>query len=125
MVKAKLILLIVDDNTWFVERMICLLKGIKNIGYINLAHNYEEAILCMERERPDVVLLDINLPDKNGIEVLNKIRDSGWKCSVIMISNHDNEFYRQQCRELGATYFLDKSKDFGLVPSIISRMKPI
>jgi DNA-binding NarL/FixJ family response regulator len=102
--------------------MIGLLEETKNIGYINVAGDYEEAYNSLRQERPDLVLLDINLPDKNGIELLRKIRELGWKCSVIMISNHDNEYYRQQCKQLGADHFLDKSTDFAMVPLIINQM---
>ncbi|HSU28182.1 MAG TPA: response regulator [Chitinophagaceae bacterium] len=122
MKKKKLIVLIVDDNKFFVDRMISLLEETENIGYINVAFDYEEGLTCFEKERPDLILLDINLPGKNGIELLRTIHDSGQPCSVIMISNHDNEYYRQQCKQLGAEHFLDKSSDFGMVPSIIGQM---
>jgi DNA-binding NarL/FixJ family response regulator len=40
-----------------------------------------------------------------------------------MISNHDNEYYREQCKKLGADHFLDKSGDFGVLPEIINSYK--
>jgi DNA-binding NarL/FixJ family response regulator len=121
-VKRKLIILIVDDNKFFIERMIGLLDEAEGIGYINVAYDYDEAYNCLARERPDLVLLDINLPGKNGIDLLREIKASGIKCSVIMLSNHDNECYRQQCMQLGAEHFLDKSNDFGMVPSLINKV---
>jgi DNA-binding NarL/FixJ family response regulator len=122
MAKQKLVILIVDDNMRFVERMIGLLDELDNIGYINVASDYEEARKLLEQERPDLVLLDINLPGKSGIELLKRIKESGWSCEVIMITNHADDYYRQQCHELGAKHFLDKSSDFGMVPEIIGRI---
>jgi two-component system chemotaxis response regulator CheY len=119
--KKKLIILIVDDNINFVERMITMLDELDNIGYINVANNYDEANRSITAEKPDVVLLDINLPGKNGIELLRKIKQSGWNCQVIMLTNHVDEYYKEQCTGLGATHFLDKSNDFGLVPVIIDQ----
>jgi DNA-binding NarL/FixJ family response regulator len=119
--KEKLLILIVDDNMCFVERMISLLDELDNVGYINVATDYDEASRMVSAERPDLVLLDINLPGKNGIQLLKQIRKNGNDCKVIMITNHADDFYRQQCRELGADHFLDKSNDFGKVPSIIRR----
>jgi DNA-binding NarL/FixJ family response regulator len=116
-----LIILLVDDNKFFIERMIGLLEEAEGIGYINVAYDYDQAYQCLKEERPDLVLLDINLPGKSGIDLLREIKQSGQKCSVIMISNHDNEYYRQLCKQLGADHFLDKSTDFGMVPSIISQ----
>lgn len=113
-------ILIVDDNLNFTDRMISLLDEVNNISHINVAPNYDEACRLLAADEPDVVLLDINMPGKNGIEVLKFIRQKNMKCEVIMLTNHADGYYRQQCRELGAKHFLDKSNDFGLVPGIIN-----
>ena len=115
-------LLIVDDNMNFVDRMIGLLEDTVNIGHIQVASNYDDARRLLATEKPDIVLLDINLPGKNGIELLKHISQNNKQCEVIMITNHAGDYYRQQCRELGAKYFLDKSNDFGLVPDIIKQL---
>ena len=122
MKKDKLLILIVDDNMRFVQRIISMLEELNNIGYINVAKDYNEAIRYLDEERPDLVLLDINLPGKSGIELLRRIKEAGNKSQVIMISNHADDYYRQQCHELGAKYFLDKSNEFGLVPEIIEKI---
>ncbi len=122
MKKEKLAILIVDDNKSFVDRMIDLLDELDNISHINVASDYEEARRLLEQERPDLVLLDINLPGKSGIELLRNIKELGWNCEVIMITNHTDDYYRQQCRELGANHFLDKSNDFGMVTEIIANI---
>lgn len=105
---------------YFVERMIALLEETGNVGYINVASDYDEAQHLLDVEQHDLVILDINLPGKSGIELLKKIKQPGSACKVIMVTNHADEYYRQQCRELGADFFLDKSNDFGKVPSIVS-----
>lgn len=119
--QRKFFILIVDDNMCFVERMIGLLDEVKNIGYINVASDYDEANRYLD-EKPDIVLLDINLPGKNGISLLKKIKNSDGECKVIMITNHADDYYRQQCKDLGADHFLDKSSDFAKVPGIINRL---
>lgn len=105
----------------FVDRMIGLLDDVQHIGHIHVASDYEEAFQFITEEKPDLVLLDINLPGRNGIEVLRKIRHAGNECRVVMITNHADEYYRQQCKELGADHFLDKSNDFAKVGVIISQ----
>ena len=115
-------ILIVDDNMCFVERMIGLLEEVKNIGYINVASDYDEACRLLLSEPHDLVLLDINLPGKNGIEILKKVKSSGVATTVMMMTNHTEEYYRVLCRELGADYFLDKSNDFAKVPGIVSHI---
>ena len=123
MIKTKLVILIVDDNMIFVDRMLRLLDEVGNIGFINVANDYEAAIKIIENEKPDLVLLDINLKGKSGIDLLGNIRKNGSSCKVIMVSNHADEFYRRECHELGADFFLDKTNDFALLPGIIEKMQ--
>lgn len=111
--------MIVDDNVNFISRMKGLLEELKNVDSIITASHYDNAIQLLADKTPDFVLLDINLPGKNGIEILKTIAQKKWACEVIMITNHANEYYRNQCRGLGAGYFLDKSSEFGRVTEII------
>lgn len=118
--KKEQLILIVDDNMTFVNRVICMLEDTVQGKNVNVASNYDEASRLFFREDHCVVLLDINLPGKNGIELLKLFKDSKKNTEVIMITNHADAYYRQQCLELGAEIFLDKSHDFMLLPGIIS-----
>ena len=119
MEKDRLIL-IVDDNMTFVDRVLCMLEESGNGKNVNVASNYDEASRLFFREDHQVVLLDINLPGKNGIELLRLFKESKKNTEVIMITNHADAYYKQQCLELGAEHFLDKSHDFMLLPGIIN-----
>ena len=120
MEEQKLTLLIVDDNSSFIDRIISLLEETCTLDKIGVAHDYKEAISYLENENPEIILLDIKLPGKSGIEVLRDIKKKKKKYLIVMISNHDNEYYREQCKKLGADHFLDKSDDFGILPAIIN-----
>ena len=113
------VILIVDDNLNFIDRMIVLLKEEDIVCTTHVASNYDEARRILAEINPDIVLLDINLPGKNGIDLLKLIKKNSAECEVIMITNHADDYYREQCYELGAKYFLDKSNDFAQVPGII------
>ena len=110
--------MIVDDNINFVSRMITLLNELDNIHVIHTAYNYNEAVRLLGA-KPDLILLDISLPGKNGMNILRRIKDSAEECEVIMLTNNSGEYYRQQCKKLGALHFLDKTNDFELVPGMI------
>ncbi|RYF95112.1 MAG: response regulator [Chitinophagaceae bacterium] len=120
----KLSVLIVDDNEEFVHRMIELLGDVDNISSIQTAADYNEAFRMLDNKVHDVVLLDISLPGKSGIHLLQKIQELGWNCNVIMITNSSASYYKQQCQKLGVTHFLDKSNEFELVPMIITSFSP-
>lgn len=117
----KLSVLIVDDNRFYIDRMTAMLTDLEGVGQINTAENYKEAFSQIGAEH-DLVLLDIHLPDGNGLNLLKQIKGSSERTEVIMVSNCSDEFYRRQSKELGAYYFLDKSNDFEMMPAILSEM---
>jgi DNA-binding NarL/FixJ family response regulator len=116
--KEKVSLLIVDDNIHFVNRMISMLSEVDDVVHIHTAHHSDEAFLMLDK-RPDLILLDINMPGKNGVDLLKRIKSSARNCEVIMVSNYAGEYYRETCKKLGALEFLDKTNDFELVPSLV------
>jgi DNA-binding NarL/FixJ family response regulator len=120
MKKDKRTVLIVDDSMLIIERMIPLLEEIENISFVVHAGNYKEGLEVLSRLTPDMVLLDINLPDKSGIELLRVIHERHLEIAVLMISNNADQYYRNICKKLGAQYFLDKSTDIDLLPSVLS-----
>ena len=122
MKSVKVSVLIVDDHASFVDRMVSLLQESLSARQVNTAHNYEQALEVLAAQKHDVVLLDISMPGKNGLELLEEIRRHDQQCTVIMLSNMTASYYRQECKRLGASYFLDKTADFDLVPGIIQAL---
>jgi DNA-binding NarL/FixJ family response regulator len=122
MKKTQQIILIVDDNRSFVERVIRMLEEVEDID-LNVATNYDEALKFLVHNSPDLILLDISLKGKSGIELLNKIRRMGFTCKIVMVSNHADDFYRKECKNLGADCFIDKTNDFALLPAIIENIQ--
>lgn len=100
--------------------MISILDDVKYTKKISIASDYNSAMHEMNAGSHDILLLDINMPGKSGIELLRYIRERKQDTEVIMLTNHAEAFYREQCRELGARHFLDKSNDFLQVPEIVN-----
>ena len=88
MKKEKRTVLIVDDSILILERMIPLMAEIENISFVVHAASYKEGLEVLSCLTPDLVLLDINLPDKSGIELLRVIRERQLEIAVLMISNN-------------------------------------
>ena len=116
----KKTILIVDDSILIMERMIPIMEEIENISFVVHAATYQEGLEVLSRLTPDMVLLDINLPDKSGIELLRLIKERQLEIAVLMISNNADPYYRNICKKLGARYFLDKSTDIDLLPAMLS-----
>ena len=117
---GKKTVIIVDDSPLIVKRLVDMLNELPNLEWIKNAGNYSEGLQLINEHQPRVLLLDINLPDKSGIELLRICKTSNPGTKVIMITNQANEYYRKLCLKLGADYFIDKSKEFEQIAEAIS-----
>ncbi len=111
---------IVDNSLLMVAKIIELIEDEAYISTIKACSNYQSAIELIQQVKPGVVLLDINLPGKSGIELLRYIKIHFSETRVIMVSNQSHEQYKYSCLQLGAFHFIDKSKDFQALPSVIA-----
>ena len=116
---GKKTILIVDDSPLIVKRLIDMLNELENLEWIKKAGNYSEAVQLITDTEPNILLLDINLPDKSGIDILRITKENNPSTKVIMITNQANEYYRKLCMRLGADHFIDKTKEFEQIAEII------
>jgi DNA-binding NarL/FixJ family response regulator len=114
-------LLIVDDAPLIVDRLRTMLEGMPGLDPIASAGTCGGAKEMLQHHQPDIVLLDINLPDGNGIDLLRYIKKHHPSVVVIMCSNQGSSFYRNLCTRIGATWFIDKSAEFESIPEVILR----
>jgi len=117
---TKRILLAEDDK--FISR--AYNDGLTKAGFIViLAYDGVEAVDLADREKPDIILLDLIMPRKNGFEVLSVLKaDAGTKdIPVIILSNLGQETDIQKCKDLGAVDYLIKS-NFSL-KEVINKIK--
>jgi len=78
-------------------------------GYtVSLATNGLEALEQVHKERPDLLLLDVNMPVMNGLEVLQQLKKQNKHLKVIMMSGTTTPEIRKSTMELGVMDFLDK-----------------
>lgn len=79
-----------------------------------------DEVLEMDRLlRPDVVILDINMPGGSGIEVLHDIKQLSPSPRVIMLTNYSQPQYRRKCLDAGADHFFDKSTEFEKIRDVL------
>lgn len=101
--------LVVDDDAEFgtAASRLLVASGYEVIGQPGTAADGLSAALAL---RPDVVLLDISLPDGNGFDVAKQLTELENPAALIMISSRDNFGFRAAACEAGARGFLPKSK---------------
>lgn len=115
---------VVDDSALIRERLIEMLSGLRNTRIVGATGDPMEAMNEIGALHPDVVILDIELPRKSGIELMRDIRRAGIRTHVIILSNYAYPQYRKGSLEAGAEFFVGKVKDFDFLPSILSSLDP-
>jgi two-component system, NarL family, invasion response regulator UvrY len=100
-------LLIVDDHTVVREGLRRLLSAFLNIVIIEAAGS-REAITLFRAEKPDLVLLDINLPGFGGLDLLRRLLALNADARVLMFSMHVNPIYVARALEAGARGYVSK-----------------
>lgn len=115
-------ILIVDDSEFILQRLQLLLTSLDQVKEVKLVTSAEEGMLALVGFQPDIVILDINLPGKNGLQMLKDIRAMEHIYPIVVIfTNNTLSGYKAESLLCGADYFLDKARDFHSIPSIIEK----
>jgi DNA-binding NarL/FixJ family response regulator len=115
----QLKVLIVDDSLLLRERLACHLGKIDGVTIAGKASDVREGIETFKRLSPDVVVLDLQLPDGTGIDVLELIKHDQPSTVVMVLTNHPLLPLRKRCTDAGAEYFFDKTREFGRVSEVL------
>ncbi|MCK1711345.1 MULTISPECIES: response regulator transcription factor [unclassified Bradyrhizobium] len=104
--------LIVDDHALIREALHAVLKQLKREAVVFEASNGQQAMRIVE-EHPDVslILLDINLPDRDGFSVLRELRDHYATIAVVILSSSDDQDTVKRAFKLGALGFIPKTTE--------------
>ena len=89
------------------------------------ASTYEEAVKKLESQNYDVVILDIRMPERSGIGLLESIKDSNDPPVVIILTNYPYAAYRKRCFELGASHFFDKTTEFDGLEGVVRELASV
>jgi DNA-binding NarL/FixJ family response regulator len=101
-------ILIADDHAIVRKGLIELLRDEFPSVEIFEAVNSQDAIKVVTSQNMDVILLDISMPGRNGIETLKQIRSNGITAPVLMLSMHPEDQYAIRALKAGASGFINK-----------------
>lgn len=113
-------LIVADDHSVMRKGIERLLAG-EDIRIVAEAITGAEAIAAARKHKPDVLLMDVRLPDVDGLDALEKIRESVPHTQVILMSGHDNPTYLARAAALGAAAFLRKDEPAKVFVAAIKR----
>jgi DNA-binding NarL/FixJ family response regulator len=104
-------ILIADDHSIVREGLKQLLDLEEDFKVVGQASNGVETIEQVKLLKPDVLLLDINMPVMNGINALRKIKEEGFKTNVVILTLHEDREYLLETMQIGATGYILKDSD--------------
>ena len=114
--------LIVDDAPLLRERLRGRIAGIEGVEVVGEADTVRHALEEFGRLLPDVITLDIQLPDGSGIEVLEAVKKQRPETHVIVLTNYPLPQFRSRCHRSGAEYFFDKCGEFDRIPQVLREL---
>ena len=101
--------MIADDHNMFVEGVESILEGHDHIQVVSKCYTGNEVFDRMPLDRPDVILLDINLPGMNGLEVCQKLNKEYPEVKVLALSMHNEESFVMEILKYGAQGYILKN----------------
>lgn len=110
-----------DDHKVLIDGLLSMLKTNESFDVVGYSLNGEHLMQEVLQNKADVLIMDINMPIKDGIEVLREFSKSGFFCKVIVLSSYDDVKIIKEVLKLGASGYLSKqSAGENIVEAIIS-----
>jgi len=114
--------LLVEDSKVLTERLSEMIRQLPEVDLIGTADTEEAARAAVGRDRVDVLILDLHLRQGNGFGVLRSLGTAADRPSVIVLTNYDLPQYKDAAMALGATYFMDKVRDYDRLPTVLHEL---
>ncbi len=114
-------LFVVEDSPSIRSRLVELLGEIEGASIVGEAATPDEAVAGILRTKPDCVVLDFQLIDGTGVDVLRAVHPDSPQIAFVVLTNHPTAQHRRACMEAGASFFLDKSKEFGKLKQVVGQ----
>lgn len=113
-------IMVVEDSREILERIVLVLNEMVGKNSVIAVDCVNQAISQIPEHRPNIILLDLLLPDGHGFDVLKMVKTHYWHTEVLVMTNDPNEQYEKRALKLGASHFFDKARDFNQMFTVIA-----
>lgn len=100
--------LLIDDNPTFLRHVVRFIERRPELRVTATAQRVDAGIAAAEEMSPDVILIDLSMPERSGLNALPDLRTVATDARIIMLTLHEAETYRQRAFERGADGFVHK-----------------
>ncbi|MGH2665443.1 response regulator [Flavobacterium sp.] len=97
-----------DDHQVLIDGMLAVLKTNNDFEVVGFSLNGENLVDRVAKNGTDILVMDINMPEKDGIQVLREFNEKGFTCKVIILSSYDDAKLIKEVIKLGASGYLTK-----------------
>ena len=115
-------IIIADDSKLIRDRITERVELIDTVNVVAQTTNSFETIEEIKKHKPDVLILDIRMPEGSGINVLKYIQKNKIRIVTIVVTNYPIVQYKNKCFELGADYFYSKASEFDEVFKLVEKL---
>lgn len=120
MTKNRIIL--ADDHQFMLEGVQSILKGDASLDIVATAQNGHQLIDAVIREKPDLVVLDLNMPGYDGLQCLEKIKQGFPQVKVLVLSNYSQPDLINKIKKMQADGYLTKNSSANELRNAIGRV---
>jgi DNA-binding NarL/FixJ family response regulator len=120
--RRRIGVLIADDHRTFAEALRIALARERDLRVVGVVSDGEAAADSVGRDRPDVVLMDVEMPGTDGIEATRRIRDAVPDTRVIVLTAHEDDLTLARALEAGAAGYLSKTGAIDQVPRAVRQV---
>lgn len=115
-------IILADDSDLILDRLRDLLETHKKVEIIASLRNGTETLEAINVLKPDLAIIDIEMPGLTGLEVIREVRKTDNSVKFIILSFYDSNYYRELSIRSGADYFFSKADDFDKVLQVVEGM---
>jgi len=119
---ARLRVLLVDDSHEFLGLVEQMLSEDSRVEVVGRAQSGREALEAVPRLKPDVVMMDLAMPDMNGLQTTRRLKEAGDSPRVVIMTCHGSKEYQAAASLAGADGFISKDELFVHIPALIDAL---
>jgi DNA-binding NarL/FixJ family response regulator len=114
--------IIADDSRLMRDRIRETISIFSSVEIVSETENGLQTLGELYKHNPDLAILDIRMPDRNGLEVLKEFRKNNKTTKIVILTNYAYDQYKDRAFENGADYFFSKSEDFEKIAAVVALM---
>ncbi len=113
---------IIDDHSIVIEGLRTILKSYPSLLIDAYFTKGNQVIDYMQTKKPDLYIVDIDLPDMDGITLVQKIKEKDQNSKIVIFTQHEGEFYFKETQFLGVNAYILKSENLRIIPDILMKV---